>query len=596
MKTLLRITAYGLRRRRLFIGTAVVRVVAVLPQVVVPLLLGTAIDEALSSGLLSRLLLLAAIILLMALLRGALFYSSLYLAEASALQVSYDLRKEFFHKLQNLSLGFYDRQQTGNLMSRATVDVRAMGEYVGIGLLGGLGNVMTFVIAVAIMMVIDLPLGLMTMAFIAVLIWISATFMLRVIPLFSIAHEETGRMNSVVQENLAGVRVVKAFGAMDHEKAKFQDRARAVATHFYEVEKVFVVRQAVTILVFAAASAAILLFGGRDVFSGRLTPGELATFVLYMGLLNTPVWHLGWRVQMFARAIAAGRRVFEVLDAESPVEEKPRARRMDRVEGHVRFENVSLSYGGSTEALHNVDFEVQPGQTVAILGGPGSGKSTVVHILPRFYDASSGRVLIDGADVRDVTLNSLRKNVGIVHQDVFAFSATIKDNIAYGANGTTLEDVISAAGVANLSGFIEGLPDGYDTWVGERGVTLSGGQRQRLAIARTILTDPPILILDDSMSSVDAGTESLIQKALAEAAKGRTTFVIAHRLSTVRDADLIVVLDRGKVVERGSHDELLRGDGFYRRIYDLQIRPQEESRRLKSQLSSEEERHNVQPP
>ena len=233
---------------------------------------------------------------------------------------------------------------------------------------------------------------------------------------------------------------------------------------------------------------------------------------------------------------------------------------------------------------------------MAILGGPGSGKSTVVHILPRFYDASSGRVLIDGADVRDVTLDSLRKNAGIVHQDVFAFSATIKDNIAYGANGTTLEDVISAAGVANLSGFIEGLPDGYDTWVGERGVTLSGGQRQRLAIARTILTDPPILILDNSMSSVDAGTESLIQKALAEAAKGRTTFVIAHRLSTVRDADLIVVLDRGRVVERGSHDELLRGDGFYRRIYDLQIRPQEESRRLKSQLSSEEERHNVQPP
>lgn len=218
-------------------------------------------------------------------------------------------------------------------MSRATVDVRAMGEYVGIGLLGGLGNVMTFVIAVAIMMVIDLPLGLMTMEFIAVLIWISATFMLRVIPLFSIAHKETGRMNSVVQENLAGIRVVKAFGAMDHEKAKFQDRARAVATHFYEVEKVFVVRQAVTILVFAAASASILLFGGRDVFSGRLTPGELATFVLYMGLLNTPVWHLGWRVQMFARAIATGRRVFEVLDAESPVEEKPRARRMDRVEG-----------------------------------------------------------------------------------------------------------------------------------------------------------------------------------------------------------------------------------------------------------------------
>ena len=263
---------------------------------------------------------------------------------------------------------------------------------------------MTFAVAVAIMLLIDWPLGLISLAFIAVLIWISASLMLRVTPLFGIAHAETGRMNAVVQENIAGIRVVKAFGAMEHEKAKFRERARAVTTYFYDVEKVFVARQSMTILVFAGATAAILLFGGRDVFSGRLTPGELASFILYMGLLTFPVQTMGWRIQMFARAIAAGRRVFEILDAESPVKERPEARRLHRVRGHVRFENVSLSYYPSAEALHSVDFEVLPGQTVAILGGPGSGKSTVVHLLPRFYDASSGRVLIDGADVRDVTL------------------------------------------------------------------------------------------------------------------------------------------------------------------------------------------------
>ena len=312
-----------------------------------------------------------------------------------------------------------------------------------------------------------------------------------------------------------------------------------------------------------------------------MTPGELASFILYMGLLAFPVQLMGWRVQVFSRAAAAGRRFFKVLDAESPVKETPTARPMHRVQSHVRLEHVSLSYDTSAEALHDVDFEVLPGQTVAILGGPGSGKSTVVHLLPRFYEASSGRILIDGMDVRDVTLASLRQNVGIALQDVFAFSATIRDNIAYGVDNAPLEDVVRPARVAQLHDFVEGLPDGYDTWVGERGITLSGGQRQRLALARTILLDPPILILDDSTSSVDVGTESLIQRALADVVKGRTTFVIAHRLSTVRNADLLVVLDRGKIVELGSHEELLAGEGFYRRIYDLQLRPQEDLRLLR---------------
>jgi ATP-binding cassette subfamily B protein len=393
-------------------------------------------------------------------------------------------------------------------------------------------------------------------------------------PLFTRAHEETGHLNTVVQENISGMRVVKAFGGGEYESAKFRDKAGKVADHFNAAGKVMASRQTALTLVHALATGAILFYGGREVFAGKLTLGELATFILYMGVLAGPIQILGWRVGTAARALAASRRLFEVLDTDPAVKERAGAGNWQRVRGNVKFEHVSLSYDSSREALTDVDFEVLPGQTVAILGGPGSGKSTIVHLIPRFYDTSSGRILIDGVDVREATLTSLRRNVGIVLQDVFAFSATIRDNIAYGAADASLDEVIRACRVAQLDDFIEGLPEGYATMVGERGVTLSGGQRQRLAIARTILLDPPILVLDDSTSSVDVGTESLIQHALQEAARDRTTFVIAHRLSTVRNADLILVLDKGTIVERGPHEELIARDGYYRRIHDLQLSPQ----------------------
>jgi ATP-binding cassette subfamily B protein len=303
----------------------------------------------------------------------------------------------------------------------------------------------------------------------------------------------------------------------------------------------------------------------------------VAAFIFYLALLAMPVRMIGWLVNTLSRASAAGRRLFDVLDAESPVQEKPAARPLPRVSGQVRFNHVSMSYDSTSEALHNIDFEVQPGQLVAILGAPGSGKSTLVHLIPRFYDVTEGSVAIDGVDVRDATLASLRQNVGIVLQDVFVFAATVRDNIAYGSDNASMEDVVEASKVAQLHDFVDGLPAGYDSWVGERGVRLSGGQRQRLAIARTILMDPPILILDDSTSSVDMATEYQIQQALAEVIKGRTTFVIAHRLSTVRKADLILVTDKGEIVERGTHEELLARDGSYRQIHDLQLRPQDEA-------------------
>ena len=578
MQTVLRVTAYSWRRKWLFAIAALTYALSSLPHVAIPRLLGTAIDQALMGGDRIELLLVGGLILLTGAVRLGLVYSSIYMGEMIGHYVSYDLRKEYFDKLQLLSAGFYDRRQTGDLMSRATADVEAIAEYTTYGFIGTFSGIVIFTGAPAIMLLIDWRLGLIALAFVPVIVWISIRMTAAMSPLFASALTATGRMNAVVEENLAGTRAVKAFGGQHYEAAKFNDRALSVAASYRRAGHIEVSWQALVALVFTGATTAILYFGGREVFAARLTTGELTSFILYMGLLGPAVLFVGWRIRNIARAHAAGRRIFEVIDFESPVRESPSASALDVVRGRVRFDRISLSYRESDEALRDVDFEVQPGQMVALLGGPGSGKSTVVHLLPRFYDATVGSVSIDGIDVRDVTLESLRRNVGIVQQDAYAFPATIRDNIAYGVSGARPDDVVRAARIAQLHDFVDALPDGYDTWVGERGITLSGGQRQRLAIARTVLMDPPILILDDSTSSVDVGTEALIQRALADVMRDRTTFVIAHRLSTVRNADLILVLDRGRIVERGTHGELLAYGGMYRRIHDLQLKPQEDIR------------------
>ena len=325
---------------------------------------------------------------------------------------------------------------------------------------------------------------------------------------------------------------------------------------------------------FTAATGAILWYGAHEIAADRLTPGDLAAFIIYMGLLGMPIRMTGWMVNTISRAASAGERIYEILDAESPVIEHPDAMEMQRVSGRVAFERVTVSYDDSKTAIRDIEFQAEPGQMIALLGGPGSGKSTIAHVIPRFYDVSMGRITIDNEDIRDFTLSSLRKNVGIVMQDVFVFAASVRDNIAYGLDNVDMDAVVAAAKIAQLHDFVESLPEGYESWVGERGTNLSGGQRQRLAIARTILLDPPVLILDDSTSSVDVETEHKLQKALHEVTKSRTTFVIAHRLSTVRRADMILVLEDGQIVEKGTHTELLEGDGFYRSIYDMQLRPQ----------------------
>ena len=549
---------------------------ATFAAMVVPWLLGTAIDSALASGVRSQLLLLAGGIIAVSLLRGLFGYGQNYLAEAVSQRAAYDLRNDFFEKLQSLSFGFHDRQQTGNLMSKATQDVEAVRFFMSMGLVRGIALVMMIVAVAAILLTTNWRLGVISMAFVPPVMWRAVVMARSLRRTWMKVQAETGEMTTVLQENLTGMRVVKAFGAREHQESRFDEKATSVADYTYTTARLFSSQGSLMTFIFTVATGAILWYGGREIVAERLSAGDLAAFILYMGILQMPVRMTGWLANTFSRAAAAGERLFEVLDAESPVKEKEGASPLHRVKGHVRFEEVSLDYDPGVPAAREISFEARPGQLVAILGSPGSGKSTVVHMIPRFYDARSGSVTIDSTDVRDVTLASLRANVGIVLQDVFVFAASLKENIAYGMEDASLEEIVRASQVAQLHEFVGGLPKGYDSLVGERGITLSGGQRQRLAIARTLLLNPPVLILDDSTSSVDVGTEYQIQQALAEVVKGRTTFVIAHRLSTVRRADLILVMDEGRIVERGTHQELLGQSGFYRRIYDLQLRPQED--------------------
>ena len=574
MKVVLRLTKYAFRQKWYLIGAYIAMLGSSLSAMVIPRMLGSAIDESLSTGLQSRLLILAGVILLFSVLRGVFSFGQRYLSEVLSQRSAYDLRNDIFIKLQGMSFGFFDKEQTGNLMSKATQDVEAVRMFISMGMIRGL-SIFVMVGAVTwLMLASNWRLAIVSMAFMPIILW-RALAMSRVLrPTWMRVQAETGALTTVLQENLAGMKVVKAFGAQVFEERKFNAKANSVAQLTYSATRLFASQGSLMTFLFTAATGAILWYGGHEIAADRLTPGDLAAFIIYMGLLGMPIRMTGWMVNTISRAASAGERIYEILDAESPVTEHSDAMEMQRVSGQVAFERVTVSYDDTKTAIRDIEFQAEPGQMIALLGGPGSGKSTIAHVIPRFYDVSMGRITIDNVDVRDFTLSSLRKNVGIVMQDVFVFAASVRDNIAYGLDNVDMDAVVAAAKIAQLHDFVESLPEGYESWVGERGTNLSGGQRQRLAIARTILLDPPILILDDSTSSVDVETEHKLQKALNEVTKSRTTFVIAHRLSTVRRADLILVLEDGQIVEKGTHTELLERDGFYRNIYDMQLRPQ----------------------
>ena len=532
------------------------------------------------------------VILGLSVIRGLLSFTQTYFGEVLSELVAYDLRNSFYDKVQHQSFGFHDRHHTGNLMSRAITDVENIRMFINMGLVRSPYFLFLFIAVAVILLTIDWRLGLLSTSFLPFVAINSGMVRLKMRLIWTRVQEKMAELNTVLQENLTGVRVVKAFAAEAHEEVKYNTRNADVAAEMVEAEKLRASNTSFTTFTFYIALALILWFGGWQVINGNMTPGELAEFIFYMQILAMPVRMTGWMVNAYARAASAGERLFEIIDAESPVQESPNAVEMPRATGHVRFDNVSFSYDGENTVLKNINLDVAPGKVIALLGAPGSGKSSIVNLISRFYDIDSGSITIDGTDVRSVTLNSLRRNIGIVQQDVFLFTTSLRNNIAYGRDDAPIEDVIQAAKVAQMHDFISELDEGYDTPVGERGSTLSGGQRQRMSIARAVLLDPPVLILDDSTSSVDASTEDDIRKAMESVMQGRTTFVIAHRLSTVHRADEIVVMKDGEIAERGTHQELLALGGLYRDIYELQLRPQGEVMRdidvrlLKNEVTS----------
>jgi ABC-type multidrug transport system fused ATPase/permease subunit len=510
-------------------------------------------------------------------LRSISQYGRQYLGQWLGQRVAYDLRNTIYNRLQRLSFAYHDSHQTGQLMSRATQDVEAIQNFVQMGTLQAAYFFMVAIGAAILMLISNWRITLVTVPFLVVVAVSSGYFSSILRGIWTRVQNGLARLTTVLQENLSGARVVKSFGREDLEMAKFGKEAEALFKDSYAATRLQSFSTPAIAGIWMFGMAATIWFGGREIAAGRLTTGELTSFALYLTLLQQPVRGLGMIVNQMARAYSAGTRIFEILDAESAVKEKPGAPALPNVSGHVTFENVSFGYDKKHVVLRDINIDAKPGQVIALLGPPGSGKTTIVNLLPRFYDVTGGSIKIDGTDIRNVSLASLRQCMAIVQQDIFLFTGTIRENICYGVPSATQEQIEHAAKTARVHDFVVDIPEGYDTYVGERGLTLSGGQKQRVAMARTLLLDPPILILDDSTSSVDTETEYLIQVALQEVMKGRTTFVIAQRLRTIKMADQILVLNKGIIVERGCHEELLEQNGFYRRIYDLELRDQEEA-------------------
>ncbi|MCC7366602.1 MAG: ABC transporter ATP-binding protein [Dehalococcoidia bacterium] len=516
-------------------------------------------------------------IVLFAIGRGLAAFGQQFLGESIGQNVAYDIRNEVYNNLQRLSYAYHDKVQTGQVMSRVTQDVEGIRMFFSMGLLRSVNIVLVLGIAAVGMLVINWQLALVSLVTVPFFFWRSIVLAMTIRPIWMEIQQNQAEMTQVAEEGLSGIRVVKAFSREHFESGKFRTAAEGQAALSYRSSKIMAKTQPMLMGLGALQVAITVGVGSWFIARGDLSGAELLTFVLWLNLLQMPIRMVGFSITFFSRAITSSDRIFELIDAQSEVQERPDARPLEKVRGEVVFDHVSFGYDRLSAVLSDVTIHAKPGDVIALLGPTGSGKSTVVNLIPRFYDVSAGAITIDGTDIRDVTIDSLRKNIGIVQQDVFLFIGTIFENIAYGRPEATQEEVERAAKAARIHDFIVSLPYGYNEWVGERGVTLSGGQKQRIAIARTLLLDPGILIFDDSTSSVDSQTELLIQQALQELMEGRTTFVIAQRLRTVMRADEIVVLERGKVVQRGKHTELLAQEGLYRTIFDLELRDQEEA-------------------
>ncbi len=532
--------------------------------VLIPYLTGRTVDEISAGG--ADLWPLALAVAGAGLLRLVFSVVRRLVAGRVSLGVEFDLRNRMYSHLQSLELGFFDSQQTGQLMSRSTVDLQSVRFFLGYGLIFILQSAITILVAASVMIAVNPELAAVSLAPMPVVIWVAARFGRRNRPASQEVQQRIAELTAEAEENVSGIRVVKAFAREERQLRRFNHAVRRVFDQSMVSTRLRAFYSPLISFLPQLGLAGLLLVGGRQAIRGTITVGEFVAFYGYVLMLTSPVRMLGIALGMAQRAVASGARVFEILDRRPQLVSKPGAAPLPPGGGHVELRDVTFAYDGGDPVLRDVDLDVAAGTTVALVGATGSGKTTLVMLLPRLYDVQRGAVLVDGADVRDVDAASLRRDIALVSDDAFLFSATLRDNIAYGRPEASDAAVLEAARRAGLDRLIEELPDGLDTLVGERGLTLSGGQRQRVAIARALIAEPRILILDDATSSVDATTESRIKDALREVMAGRTTFIIAHRLSTIALADEIVVLEDGEVAARGSHDELLETSPLYREI------------------------------
>ena len=540
------------------------------------------IDDAIRPHDHRKLWILVGVIAGLGAVKALLMVGRRFISGRQALGVEFDMRNALYSHLLRLSFGFYDRHQTGQLMSRATVDLQGVRFFLGYGLIFFSQNLFTIVGAMAIMLWTDWRLSLIAFAITPVLIILAYRYSRVSHPVLRDVQQKLADVATVAEENIVGVHVVKSFAQEDQEELKFARRSEAVFERTIDANRQRSLYVPVLSFVPLLAQAAVLLVGGRMVVHDQLTVGEFFAFNLYVTMLIMPLRMLGMWIGQSQRATASGERIFQVLDEPEEIAERPGAVELPPGAGRIAFEGVSFGYDPERPVLDDIDLDVAPGRNLAVIGHTGSGKTTLTALVPRFYDVTTGRVMIDGADVRDVTLTSLRRAIAVISQDPFLFSTTVRENIAFGAPAATDEEVELAARLAQAHEFVAELPQGYDSVIGERGITLSGGQRQRIAIARAIVTNPRILILDDATASVDATTEAKIRLGLREAMEGRTTLIIAHRLSTISLADEIVVLDHGRIAARGTQGELAETSPVYREIYEHGMIEQEFIARLEA--------------
>ena len=539
-----------------------------------PLLIGRAIDEGVGPRRLGVIFVVVGWLVGLALARALFTFLQGYLAERASQGVAYDLRDALFERIERLSFSYYDRVQTGQLVTRLTSDVEQIRTFAGSGVVQ-LANAIVMLIGTTVLLLyLDWQLALVALAIVPIITVLLVRFVGRIRPLFREVQQTLGRLNTVLQEDLLGVRVIRAFAREDYETARYTSVNEELLQKNLTTVRVFSNNFPFVFLFANLGTLAIIWFGGWQVIGGRLSIGDLVAFNTLLGFMLFPILTIGFLSASFSRAGASSQRVFDVLDAPLDVKDAPDASILLPLSCRVDFDDVSFRYPGSArDILAGVSFTARPGQTVAVLGTTGSGKSTLVNLIPRFYDVTGGAVRLDGNDVREVTLSSLRSQIGIVLQETRLFSGTVRDNVAFGKPEATDEEIVAAAEAAQAAEFVKELSDGYDTVIGERGIGLSGGQRQRIAIARALLIDPRLLILDDSTSAVDAETEAAIQETLDRLMreKHRTVFVIAQRVSTVRDADLILVLDEGSIAASGTHEDLLRESELYNEILGSQL-------------------------